>query len=159
MTPIDRSSEDSRQILHVTMGGLAFLLRYLTPWQAIVIAGGAVAFNLYALPRLAGRLYRPGEVRRRVLSGIVLYPIAVLLLLVVFPDRLDIAASAWGVLAFGDGMATLAGRHIPSPRLPWNPEKSVAGSCAFICAWATVECVSASAIAPSSAAIEPVARR
>ena len=29
-------------------------------------------------------------------------------------------------------MATLAGRHIPSPRLPWNPEKSVAGSCAFI---------------------------
>ncbi len=132
MTPIDRSSEDSRQILHVTMGGLAFLLRYLTPWQSIVIAGGAVAFNLYALPRLAGRLYRPGEVRRRALSGIVLYPIAVLLLLVVFPDRLDIAASAWGVLAFGDGMATLAGRHIPSPRLPWNPDKSVAGSCAFI---------------------------
>jgi uncharacterized protein (TIGR00297 family) len=114
------------------MGGLALLLRDLTPWQAAVLAGGAVAFNLFALPRLAGTLYRPGEVRRRLFSGIVLYPVAVLLLVLTFPDRRDIVASAWGILAFGDGMATLAGRHIASPRLPWNPEKSVAGSIAFV---------------------------
>ncbi len=114
------------------MGALALLLRYLTAWQAMVIAGGAVAFNLYALPRLAGTLYRPGEVRRRVLSGIVLYPVAVLLLIVAFPDRRDIIAAAWGVLAFGDGMATLVGRHTSSARIPWNREKSVAGSIAFV---------------------------
>jgi len=132
MSDARRTSEDGRQIVHVAMGGLALLLRYLTPWQATIIAGGAVAFNLYALPRLAGMLYRPGEVRRRILSGIVLYPIAVLLLILVFPDRRDIVASAWGVLAFGDGMATLAGRHLASPRIPWNPEKSVAGSVAFV---------------------------
>jgi uncharacterized protein (TIGR00297 family) len=126
------SSEDRRQIVHVAMGGLALLLRDLTPWQAAVLAGGAVAFNLFALPRLAGTLYRPGEVRRRLFSGIVLYPVAVLLLVLTFPDRRDIVASAWGILAFGDGMATLAGRHIASPRLPWNPEKSVAGSIAFV---------------------------
>jgi uncharacterized protein (TIGR00297 family) len=125
-------SEDGRQIVHVTMGSLALLLRYLTPWQAMVLAGGAVAFNLYGLPRLAGRLYRPGEVRRRLRSGIVLYPLAVLLLIVVFPDRRDIIAAAWGVLAFGDGMATLVGRRSPGARIPWNPEKSVAGSAAFI---------------------------
>ena len=132
MSDARRTSEDGRQIVHVAMGGLALLLRYLTPWQATIIAGGAVAFNLYALPRLAGMLYRPGEVRRRILSGIVLYPIAVLLLILVFPDRRDIVASAWGVLAFGDGMATLAGRHLASPRIPWNPDKSVAGSLAFV---------------------------
>jgi len=132
MNGAGRSSEDSRQVVHVAMGGLALLLRFLTPWQAAVIAAGAIAFNLFALPRLAGALYRPGEVRRRLFSGIVLYPVAVLLLIVAFPDRRDIVASAWGILAFGDGMATLAGRHIASPRLPWNPEKSVAGSAAFV---------------------------
>jgi uncharacterized protein (TIGR00297 family) len=125
-------SEDSRQVVHVAVGFLALLLRYLTSWQAMVLAGGAVAFNLYALPRLAGTLYRPGEVRRRFLSGIVLYPIAVLLLIVAFPDRRDIIAAAWGVLAFGDGMATLVGRRSSGPRIPWNSEKSIAGSIAFI---------------------------
>src|SRR6185436_12239594 len=100
-------SEDSRQIVHMTMGGFALLLPYLTPWPATILAGGAVAFNLFALPRLAGTLYRPGEVRRRLSSGIVLYPVGVLLLILTFPDRRDIVAAAWGVLAFGDGMATL----------------------------------------------------
>jgi uncharacterized protein (TIGR00297 family) len=132
MKTAGHSSEDRRQIVHVAIGGLALLLRVLTPWQATVLAGGAVAFNLFALPRLAGALYRPGEVRRRLFSGIVLYPVAVLLLILTFPDRRDIVASAWGILAFGDGMATLAGRHIASPRLSWNPEKSVAGSIAFV---------------------------
>jgi len=114
------------------MGTLALSLSYLSAWQAMVLAGGAVAFNLYALPRLAGMLYRPGEVRRRLRSGIVLYPLAVLMLIMLFPDRRDIIAAAWGVLAFGDGMATLVGRRSSGPRIPWNREKSIAGSIAFI---------------------------
>jgi dolichol kinase len=114
------------------MGGLALLLRYLSSWQAIILASGAVAFNVYALPRLAGTLYRPGEIRRRLTSGIVLYPVAVLFLLVAFADRPDVAAAAWGVLAFGDGMATLVGRRVRSAPIPWNREKSIAGSVAFI---------------------------
>src|SRR3982751_6934757 len=132
MTRFVRSSEDSRQAVHVAMGALALLLRYISAWQALILAGGAVAFNLYALPRLAGTLYRPGEVRRRFLSGIVMYPVAVLLLILAFPDRRAILAAGWGVLAFGDGMATLVGRHVASSPIPWNREKSVAGSCAFV---------------------------
>ena len=132
MTRSEQFSEDSRQIVHVAMGSLALLLRYLSAWHAMILAGGAVAFNLYALPRLAGTLYRPGEVRRRLRSGIVLYPLAVLLLIVAFADRRDIIAAAWGVLAFGDGMATLVGRRSAGARIPWNSDKSVAGSLAFI---------------------------
>jgi len=132
MTRTEQFSEDSRQIVHVAMGLLALLLRYLSAWEAMILAGGAVAFNLYALPRLAGTLYRPGEVRRRLRSGIVLYPLAVLLLIAAFPDRRDIVAAAWGVLAFGDGMATLIGRRSSGARIPWNPEKTIAGSIAFI---------------------------
>src|SRR5258706_7269805 len=132
MTRPRRSSEDGRQLVHVAMGGFALLLRYLSAAEGTVLAGVAVAFNMYALPRIAGPLYRPVEARQQFLSGITLYPVAVLLLLLTFPDRRDIVAAAWGVLAFGDGMATIAGRHIGSPRIPWNREKSVAGTVAFI---------------------------
>ena len=127
-----RSSEDGRQLVHMAMGGFALLLRYLSAWEGVVLAGVAVAFNMYALPRIAGPLYRPLEARQRFFSGITLYPVAVLLLLLTFPDRRDIVAAAWGVLAFGDGIATIAGRHIKGPRIPWNREKSIAGTVAFI---------------------------
>jgi uncharacterized protein (TIGR00297 family) len=123
-------SETARQIVHMTVGGFALLLAWLTWWQAIALAAAAVAFNVFALPRLAGRLFRPGD-EARALHGIVLYPIAVLLLLLAFPRRLDIAAAAWGILALGDGSATLAGRAIGGPRWPWNREKTLAGSATF----------------------------
>src|SRR5204863_2498263 len=49
-----------------------------------------------------------------------------------FPNRLDIVAAAWGILAAGDGAATLAGRAIGGTRWPWNPDKTVAGTAAFV---------------------------
>jgi uncharacterized protein (TIGR00297 family) len=125
-------SETSRQLVHIGMGALALLLRYLTAFEATLLAAIAVAFNVYALRRVAGHLYRPAESRRRLVSGITLYPVGILLLLVALPDRRDIVAAAWGVLAFGDGMATLAGHHLHSPRIPWNRKKSIAGTAAFV---------------------------
>jgi uncharacterized protein (TIGR00297 family) len=56
----------------------------------------------------------------------------VLLLILVFSTRLDIVAAAWGILAFGDGMATLVGRRIGGRAWPWNHEKTIAGTLAFI---------------------------
>lgn len=133
MTRTPRFSEDGRQLVHIAVGSLALLLKYLSWWEGAILAGAGIAFNLYALPRIAGhRLYRPAESAKKYSSGVTLYPVAILLLIFAFPDRRDIVASAWGVLAFGDGMATLAGRHIRSPRIPWNREKSIAGSAAFV---------------------------
>ena len=90
----------------------------------------ALVFNLFLLPRLRVNLYRPGD-RERGVHGIIWYPLAVLLLLVTFPRRPDIVAAAWGILAIGDGVATLAGRAIGGPRWPWNREKTLSGSAAF----------------------------
>jgi uncharacterized protein (TIGR00297 family) len=133
MTHTPRFSEDGRQLVHVAMGGVALLLRYLGWWEMAVLAGVAIAFNLYALPRIAGdRLYRPAESAQKYYSGITLYPVSILLLLFAIPDRRDIVAAAWGVLACGDGMATVVGRRFRSPRIPWNREKSLAGSIAFV---------------------------
>ncbi len=112
------------------MGAFALLLRWLSWWQALILAGSALAFNVFVLPRFAHGLYRPGD-RARSLHGIVFYPLAVLLLIVTFPRRPDIIAAAWGILAAGDGVATLAGRAFGGPRWPWNRDKTVSGSAAF----------------------------
>jgi uncharacterized protein (TIGR00297 family) len=114
----------------MAMGAFALLLRWLPWWQAVALAGAALAFNLLLLPRLRVNLYRPGD-RERGVHGIIWYPLAVLLLLVSFPRRLDIAAAGWGILAAGDGIATLAGRAIGGRRWPWNREKTLSGSAAF----------------------------
>jgi len=130
---VNRHSERARQWVHIGSGGFAVLLRWLTWWQAAMLAVVALAFNLLLLPRIGGRsLYRPSDVARGFPLGILLYPLAVLLLILTFPSRLDIVAAAWAILAVGDGTATLVGTTINSRKLPWNPDKSVAGTMAFV---------------------------
>jgi uncharacterized protein (TIGR00297 family) len=124
-------SERARKTVHMAMGAFALSLRYLTWWQAALLAGLALAFNLLVLPRIARQLYRPTDHARRFPAGIIFYPVSVLWLILLFPYRLDIVAAAWGILAFGDGMATLVGMSFGRTRLPWNREKSIAGSVAF----------------------------
>jgi uncharacterized protein (TIGR00297 family) len=125
-------SESARQWVHIGSGLFALLLRVLTWWQAAALAAVALTFNLFVLPRIGGRrLYRPVDHARGFPLGIVLYPLSVLLLILVFERRLDIVAAAWGVLAFGDGFATLVGRRLGGRQIPWNREKTVAGTVAF----------------------------
>ncbi len=131
----DRHSETARQIVHMAMGGFALLLRWIPWWQAVALAVVALVFNLVVLPRLRLGLYRPGD-RERGVHGIIWYPLAVLLLVLTFPRRPDIAAAAWGILAIGDGIATLVGRAIGGPRWAWNREKTLSGSAAFAIAGA-----------------------
>ena len=78
-------SETPRQLLHMAMGGFALLLRVLTWWQAALCAVAALTFNAFVLPRLGGRrFYRPADTARGFPLGILLYPLAVLLLILVF---------------------------------------------------------------------------
>lgn len=134
MTPQPpRYSEDFRQIVHISMGAIALVLRFATWWEAAILAGVAVAINAHALHRLPGpSLYRESERGRRYLSGVTLYPLAIAVLILALPARLDIVAAAWAILAFGDGMATVVGRRAAGARIPWNGSKSVAGSAAFV---------------------------
>ncbi len=123
-------SEAARQWVHIGSGAFAFLLRYLTWWQAAALAALALMMNAFVLRR-----YRPIDRARGFPVGILLYPLAVLTLIVIFPARLDIAAAAWAILAFGDGAATLVGRRLPARPLPWNRDKTAAGTIAFaVCA-------------------------
>jgi len=160
-------SETARQWVHVGSGLFALLLRVLNGWQAATLAFAALVFNALLLPRLGGkRLYRPVDHDRGFPLGILLYPLSVLMLTLAFPARLDIAAAAWGILAFGDGFATLVGRSrregtavsaVPSDRIPWNPDKSWAGTIAFVVCGGLAAVALAWWTRPSIAPLPPMA--
>lgn len=121
-----------RKLTHIGVGLIAFAVRPLGPFWSVVLAAAALAFNLLLLPRIGGRrMWRDSEHAAGSSLGIVLYPLAVLLLLLVFNRRLEVATATWGILAFGDGMASILGIALGRRRLPWNPAKSWAGSAAY----------------------------
>jgi len=127
------ASELGRKLLHIAVGLIAFSLHYLGPFYAAILALVAISFNLLVLPRVGGRrLWRADEVAAGRSFGMVIYPTTVLMLILVFWTRVEVAAAAWGILAFGDGMAALVGRAVGRAKLPWNPDKSWAGTLAYV---------------------------
>jgi uncharacterized protein (TIGR00297 family) len=124
--------ETARKVAHVLYGLVALSLRFLPSWGAVALAAAFVAHNRWLLPRWGASLVRPGE--RWPGGGVHLYPLAVLVAVVVFTPRPELAACVWGVLAFGDGLAALAGRAAGGARLPWNEAKTWAGTAAYVVA-------------------------
>ncbi|HEX8617911.1 MAG TPA: hypothetical protein VF911_10035, partial [Thermoanaerobaculia bacterium] len=126
------TNETLRKSLHIAFGFAAFSLKWL-PWTvAAAVCVAAIIGNWLLLHRLVGRGVARHE--RGFDPGIVLYPVMVLALILLFHDRLHDAAIAWVMLAFGDGIATLAGKALRIAPLPWNHDKSWGGLIAFICA-------------------------
>ncbi|MGZ7080210.1 MAG: DUF92 domain-containing protein [Thermoanaerobaculia bacterium] len=124
------TNETLRKFLHITFGLFAVTLLWI-PWRiAAGIAVLAMIGNWLVLHRLVGA--RVARHERGYDPGIVIYPAAVAILIVMFNWHLEIAAAAWILMAFGDGSATLVGRAMPIRPLPWNREKSWGGLLAFI---------------------------
>jgi uncharacterized protein (TIGR00297 family) len=122
MTP----AEWKRKAVHAGFGLFALTLRWLDWRAAAACALAALLFNAIVMPRVGRSLYRDPGVRHD--AGIVAYPAMVLLLILVFPGPyLPIAAAVWAMMAFGDPAATIVGRTVGGPALPWNPGKTWAG--------------------------------
>jgi uncharacterized protein (TIGR00297 family) len=131
-------SQRVQTFIHIGLGFAALLLPVLTWWQHVSLAGLSVVACALLLPGLPGYPLVRGSDPRLPTSALC-YALGVLLLLVTFPTRPDLAGCAWGILAGGDGAASLAGRAGVGRgwgrvRLPWNRDKSVIGSLAFIVA-------------------------
>jgi uncharacterized protein (TIGR00297 family) len=126
------TNELLRKSLHIAFGFGAFGLRWLTWEVAAGVCVVAIVSNWLLLHRLVGRHVARHE--RGYDAGIVLYPVAVLLLVVAFRHQLHYAAIGWALLAFGDGFATLAGKSVRLGALPWNRDKSWGGFLAFLIA-------------------------
>lgn len=131
-TPRITRGEVLRKVVHMSVGMCAFLLRWLGPLWGAVIAAGGFLFNLLLLPRLGGRHLLRAEERAAGRSlGVLLYPLSVMLLILAFWRRLEVAAATWGILAFGDGMASVVGMTLGRAKLPWNRRKSWLGTAAY----------------------------
>lgn len=128
--PAPVPTESLRKLTHIAIGFCAILLRWLTPYQAAAVAAVAIVFNWLVLPHVGGR--RIARSSRGTDFGLIVYPVVVLALLLVFRNQPAIAGTAWVILAFGDGAATLIGRAVGGPRVPWNSEKTVLGFFGFL---------------------------
>lgn len=120
--------EDARQWLHIGVLLFAFNLRFLSaPW-AFLFAVTAFVHNVFLLPKYAPQVFRG---RERLTQGIAIYPLMVGLLILLFPNDLNLACAVWAILACGDGFSNIVGKRLPIAPIPWNPNKSVGGSLAF----------------------------
>ncbi len=147
--------------MHVALGSGAWMLPVLG-WPAVAgLCAFGLLFNLFLLHRLpwTRELQRPGDGGGR--SGLVLYPLVLLALVLVFRTDHAPVQAGWVALALGDGLAPLAGTLLPGPKWPWNRSKSVAGTAAaftvawaalstLICPWEAAVCMAAGALADSA---------
>ncbi len=126
----------TRKIVHMSMLIFAFLLPYLTWEQAAGCALLALLFNVVVLPRIGADLRKGSESAPTgsEWTGIVIYPISVLALILLYRHQLYIAGAAWAIMALGDGTAGVIGSALRGPVLPWNREKTWSGFLGFIAA-------------------------
>jgi uncharacterized protein (TIGR00297 family) len=97
------------------------------------MAACAFIFNWKVLPIAGGRaMWREGEHGAGYARGMLIYPLSVLGLVLLFRDEPWMAAAVWAVLAWGDGMASIAGLALGGARLPWNAGKTWSGLLAFV---------------------------
>ncbi len=139
MTP----AEWKRKAVHAGMGFFALALRFIDWRAAALCAGAALAFNVFAMPKIGRAIYRSSIPRRD--TGIVAYPAMVLLLILVFGKTdLPLVAAVWAMMAFGDPAAAIAGRTVGGPTLPWNRDKTWVG---LLANWAVAGASSAAVFA------------
>jgi uncharacterized protein (TIGR00297 family) len=125
-------AEWKRKAVHAGIGLFALTLRWLDWRLAAAAAILAVLFNAIVMPRIGRGLYRDPAVRHD--AGIVAYPAMVALLILVFSGKhIPIAAAVWAMMAFGDPAASIAGKLVGGPALPWNRGKTWVG---FLSNWA-----------------------
>ena len=70
---------------------------------------------------------RTGD-RREILRGPLFYGIVFVLITLIYWKDSPVGIPALMMMCGGDGIADIVGRRVRSPKLPWSPEKTVAGS-------------------------------
>ncbi|WP_166819972.1 diacylglycerol/polyprenol kinase family protein [Thalassoroseus pseudoceratinae] len=124
-----------RRLWHMSPGLLPPLL-WLIPhrdplsWIAkSIIAVIGIALSLHIFLRYQ-HIQRSGDTARA--TAVLGYVLSVFGAFLIFPQAAQIGMAVLGILAFGDGCATLGGQLFRGPRLPWNGDKSWSGFFSFI---------------------------
>src|SRR5215204_3922670 len=132
-------SKLSRKFIHIGTGPIFVLCWLMYPdvqisrWLAalvpllITVQFALVGTGILKDEAAVKAMSRTGD-RREILRGPLFYGIVfVAITLIYWKDSL-IGIPALMMMCGGDGVADIVGRRVRSMRLPWSPEKSVAGS-------------------------------
>jgi len=122
--------EESRQSIHILFFLFAFLFKYTSKFQAVILLLALLLITVFIVPKLRARKFIYRQFERRYSQGAIIYFSTLLILTLIFD--LYVVAASWAILALGDGMATLVGKNFKAQGLPWNKDKSYYGSLAFI---------------------------
>ena len=131
----------SRKLIHIITGPLFVLCWLLFPspdlWYyrwlaALVPLLFTIQFALIGLGIVKDEasvkaMSRNGD-RREILRGPLFYGIIFVVMTLVFWKDSPIGMVAVMLMCGGDGLADILGRGLRSPKLPWNKDKTVAGS-------------------------------
>jgi len=138
----------SRKIIHIGTGPIFVLCWLMFPeiwysrWLAALVPLLITAqFALVGLGVMKDEasvkaMSRTGD-RREILRGPLFYGIVFVVMTLVYWKDSPIGMVALMLMCGGDGLADIMGRGLKSPKLPWNKDKSWAGSLGmFIGGWA-----------------------
>ena len=128
-------AEMRRRAHHILPGFLPLLLWVIPhphPWivtsvvAALIVGAAFVTFVRFHC------IKRGSEGRNDCIVAVVGYAGSILVTLLLFAPHVEVAFLVLGVLAFGDGSATLGGMLFGGRRLPWNPQKTIVGTACFL---------------------------
>lgn len=130
-------NEFRRRLWHFTPGGLALLGTFIPHDEPVavwvLVATAVFCACLATLAWRSCRLFqRPEE--SSCLMSILGYAAGIVPLFLLFPSQPELALTVAGVIAFGDGSATLFGLLFGQAKLPWNHKKTWVGLTAFVLA-------------------------
>jgi phytol kinase len=129
----------SRKIIHIGTGPIFVLCWLMFPdvWYArylamlvpllITVQFALVGLGIMKDEASVKSMSRTGD-RREILRGPLYYGIMFVLLTIFFWKENPIGIVALMIMCGGDGVADVIGRRFKSAKLPYSPEKSVAGS-------------------------------
>ncbi len=131
MTGAAPYSEMKRKMEHIAPLGFAFTLTIFPKWLVFVLAVTAIVYGLFISKRVVKGTLRDAELEKGFSLGKAAYGIMVLILLIIFHQRMQVLAGAWAIMALGDGSASIFGTLWGGKKLPWNREKSWMGLFGF----------------------------
>jgi phytol kinase len=137
----------SRKLIHIGTGPIFVLCWLMYPdvlisrWLAALVPllitaqFALVGTGILKDEAAVKAMSRTGD-RREILRGPLFYGLVfVAITLIYWKDSL-IGIPALMMMCGGDGIADIVGRNVRSPKLPWSPQKSIAGSLSvFLGGW------------------------
>ena len=128
----DACPEVARKIVHIGVSNWFFIYAHVfesDTWPIIGLASFALINAAMNLSGGLSKLMAQESTKRN--WGLVQYPISIILLILIkmmgFGDIVAFGCAVLG-MGYGDGLASLVGRHVKSPKLWRDSKKSVAGS-------------------------------